>query len=222
MISFKPQRTFFLLLIGFSIAFSGCNKCTEKQSGSYKFTDRELQIIPYSGPETLIFLNLSGDTMHFQAGERVSSMIQDYPNREDECKGNYYLLENNTIDISSGNNSWLFSLTLYVTPTPTSDVYSKIIEFEASVPAQRKTTLSDAFLLFEQDSIMRYQSASGPELIFHDSLTIGSKIFTNVYEINLIREYNNSTDWVDKIYYTISQGIVGFSTHRSELWYFKE
>ena len=199
-----------MLLIGVSFWLFSCNQCDEKQSGYYKFTPQELQIIPYSGHEVILFQNLSGDSLHFSAGDRISNMIQDYPNHEDECQGNYYWLEKNNIVISSNVNSWQFSITLGSNPTTTSNIYERVIGFEASIPAQRKKTLSDRYLLFEQDTITGPQNAYGTDLIFHPIITLGLKNFTNVYEIILIRVYYNSDDWVNKIYYTIKQGIVGF------------
>jgi hypothetical protein len=124
--------------------------------------------------------------------------------------------------ISSNVNSWQFSITLGSNPTTTSNIYERVIGFEASIPGQRKKTLSDRYLLFEQDTITGYQNAYGPDLIFHTSLTLGLKSFTNVYEINLIRGDLNADYWVNKIYYTINLGIVGFSTAQNELWYLGE
>ena len=213
------QKSINCLLFCFvSFWLFSCNQCDEKQSGYYKFTPQELQINPYYGHEVILFQNLSGDSLHFSAGDRISNMIQVYPNHEDECKGNYYWLETNNIVISSNSNSWQFSITLTSTPTATSNIYDKVIAFEASIPAQRKKTLSDANLLFERDTITGYMY-NYTDLFFHTSLTLGLKSFTDVYEIKLFRSDGNVEYWVNKIYYTIKLGIVGFSTQQNDLWY---
>ena len=201
-----------------SLYFFSCNGCHEYQSGKYNFTHEELQINPYNGHEVILFQNPSGDSLHLSAGERKSEIIRIYPNQEDECKNNYHVLEINNIVLSSNGNSWQFSITLAPIPTTTINGYNKSIGFSVSIPGQSKKTQSSASLMFEYDTITGYEY-NYSELFFHPSLTLGSKSFTDVYEIKLFRSDMTVEKWVDKIYYTIKLGIIGFSTNQNELWY---
>jgi hypothetical protein len=226
MTKFFSNKTYlyYLLLIGVTISFCGCNKnkCNEKQSGSYNFTPEELEIIPYHGHEVLIFQNLSGDSMNFSAGDRISNMNQLYTNPQDECQGNYYLLERNNIVISSNSNFWQFSLTLQPSPTQTSNNYTKKIGFEALIPNQSQYTFSYSAFLFDQDTITINPHASTSELIFHYTLVLGLNSFKDIYEMGLQRSNGGIEYWVNKIYYSIDLGIVGFSTNQNEIWYLVE
>jgi hypothetical protein len=208
----------FFVISCISLYFFSCNGCHEYQSGKYNFTREELQINPYNGHEVVIFQNLSNDSLHFSAGERTSEIIRIYPNQEDECKNNYHVLEVNKIVLSSNSNSWQFSISLAPIPTMTINLYDKSIGFDVSIPGQSKKTQSSAALMFEHDTITGYYE-NYSNLGFHPSLTLGSKSFIDVYEIELFRSDMTVEKWVNKIYYTIKQGIVGFSTDQNELWY---
>ena len=208
---------YFLICFILFWSFS-CDKCQEKQIGYYEFTPQDLQINPYYGHEVILFQNLSGDSLNFSVGDRKTNMIKASQVHQDDCNGNYYMLATNTMVVSSISNSWQFSITLHSYPTATSNIYDKVIEFEASIPGQSKKTISNANLLYEPDTITGYQW-NYSDLFFHNSLTVGSKSFTDVYEIELFLQEATLDKWVNKIYYNIKLGIVGFSTNQDELWY---
>jgi len=212
------KRINYFIICCISFCFLCCNKCHEKQLGYYNFSPQDLQINPYSGNELIKFQNLSGDSLHFSVGSRVSNMTKKYQVHQDENNCNYYMLATNNMVISSNSNSWQFSITLHSYPSATSNIYDKVIEFESSIPGQSKKTISNANLLYEPDTITGYQW-NYSDLFFHNSLTLGSKSFNDVYEIELFLQEATIDKWVNKIYYNIKQGIVGFSTNQDELWY---
>ncbi len=212
----------YLLLICISFWFFSCGKCPEKQTGKYNFTSEELQINPYNGQEVLLFRSLLEDSVNFSVGDRISDIVKVYPIYVDdgECNGNYTVVETNSTVITSNSNSWQFSIFLRFFPNPSMPGYYKSIKFGAVIPGQNTKTNSDATVIFERDTITGY-NYSWPygDLIYHKSLTLGSKSFTDVYEIELIRNNVTIDNWVNKIYYTIRQGIVGFSNNQNELWF---
>jgi hypothetical protein len=216
------KRINYLIICCISIFFLCGNKCHEKQLGYCNLSPQDLQINPYNGNELIKFQNLSGDSLQFLVGSRVSNITKKYSPNQDEYSCNYYMFETNNMVISSNSNSWQFSIILHSYPTGTSNIYDKVIEFQAFIPEQSKNSFSQRYLLFEQDTITGNQYSVGPDLIYHTSLTLGLKSFTNVYEITLGPSDVKVDYWVNKIYFTIKQGIVGFSTNQNELWYLRK
>ncbi|MCH8331597.1 MAG: hypothetical protein IH946_09515, partial [Bacteroidetes bacterium] len=67
-------------------------------------------MIPYEGFETLIFTNISADTLIFQSHDRDSYYTLDGdPEHVPTCKdpGNSYTLENDTINFYLDNTKWI-------------------------------------------------------------------------------------------------------------------
>jgi len=211
----------YFIFFGILFCFSCCNKCHKKQLGYYDFSPQDLQINPYNGHEVLLFQNLSSDSLLFSAGSRESYMIETYNSQHDEYNCDYYVLEKNDMLITSNNNSWKFSILLSTCPSPSTSGFYKTITFGSVLKEQTIETNSQSTVIFERDTITSYNYYwPYDDLIFHKTLTLGPNSYTDVYEVDLIREDVNFDNWVDKIYYNIKKGIVGFSTHANELWYF--
>jgi len=160
--------------------------------------------------------------VHFSVGDRISDIAKVYPIYVDdeECNGNYTFVETNSTAISSNSNSWQFSIFLRFFPNPSMHGYYKSIKFGAVIPGQNTKTNSAATVIFERDTITGYNYYwPYGDLIFHKSLMLGTMSFTDVYEIELIRDNVTIDKWVNKLYYNIDQGMVGFSTNQNDLWY---
>lgn len=224
MLSVLPKK---LLIFSISLIlasfFYSCNKCPEKKVGEYRFTSEELQINPYNGNEGLLFKNLTGDSVSLTVGDRSSGMIKVFTIYVDdgECNGNYTLVETNNTVISSNDDSLQFTIFLRFFPEPSVPGFYKSMRVEAKIQDLNKKTISSVSVTFEQDKITGYDSGSGSneDLLFHKSLTLGAKHFSDVYEFEVHLWSQTGNNWVSKMYYSIQQGIVGFSTHQNELWY---
>ena len=210
----------YFLICCISICFIYCNKCHEKQIGYYNLSPQDLQIIPYNGNEVIKFQNLSGDSIHFSVGSRVSNMSKKYQVHQDETTCNYYMLATNNMVITSDSNSFQFSILLSTFPSPYISGCYKAITFGSMIHGPSNETSSQSTVIFEPDTIISYDYYwPYGDLIFHKSLTLGTKSFTDVYEIELILQAATINKWVNKLYYNIDQGIVGFYTNQNELWY---
>jgi len=220
----RKNSIFYFFLVCVSWWFYGCSKCPEKQVGNYKFTVKELQINPYNGNEILLFRNLLQDSIQFLVGDRQSDIIKVYSIYEEgDCKGNFTSVETNNTLICSNPNTWQFSIFLRFFPNPTISGFYKSITLAAVIREQNKNSNSQTSVIFEKDSITGYDYYwPYGDLIFHKSLTLGSKSFTDVYEIELKLQDATINKWVNKIYYNIKKGIVGFSTNLNVIWYVEE
>ena len=78
-----------LAFILFALTLTSC--CKSKQIGTIRFSESDLIVNPYTGDETLQFIDDSNNMITYNNGER-SIFMQEFP----ECDGgccDYYLVE---------------------------------------------------------------------------------------------------------------------------------
>jgi len=212
-----------LLLIIAALTLSNCHKCVENQLATYKFSTDELRINPYVGNEVFIFKSLSGDSLKLTVNSRSSTSLKRYQNynasgSSSDCPGDYVTLESNITPITSSNNSWSFLVRLFMEYSFSNNTALKLISTEVTyLPGQQNYSISTGTSRFETDTLFCYETSGSP--VFHNTLTLGPKTFQNVYEVALVTQVIKNERYATYLYYSVAEGIVGFATYPSEIWY---
>lgn len=204
--------------------FTQCKKCEEHQVGFVKPSPDCLSINPYSGNEFLIYKNSAGDSVLFNKGIRGNSTenkYQYYSTAEyHECRGDYYIIESNNTTFKSINKLWEFSINLtfgYYYHFPPTDT---IIQFQMYTDRNNHVKgLSHRDLVFGKDTIYNSTTLFDTGYVFHKTLTLGQTTYNNIYEILLTSDSGAEFDIALKEYYSITYGLVGFSTFYGENWF---
>lgn len=212
----------FLACSFFLILFTQCNKCEQHQSGNLTLTPDDLTINPYTGNELIIFKNLNGDSAVFGQGSRIKTIETQYQYAAGEnngCRGDYVELESNSTTFKSINTLWRFSIMLSFEYHFSDNSSSRFISFRmSSDQTQNYHGYSDRDLKYDVDTLYNRIYLTDTAYQFHRTLTLGQKSFNNVYEIKLIGS-PVSDELATCLYYSITEGIVGFITNRDENWY---
>jgi hypothetical protein len=174
--------------------------------GSFYLTGEDKSVIPYSGNVTLTFKNLSGDSLIFSSHGRNSTMIElNTPdNNNDDCLKSYCEVERDEIWITSDSNPQDF-LRLSLSRNKNYFTRFSIYSYMNSIP---NCHVNDGCYV----NAMNFYYSKDSLITPMDSIIIGSRIFYSVYKF---QSENNV------LYYTISQGIVGFKEVEGQDWYLK-
>jgi len=215
-----------ILLLSFLVIqiFISCQKnCESNLLGSVRFSQTDLNIIPYQGNEQLIYISSSGSQIIFNGGNRVSHYGTDgdqwveFPGSDDYCPGNFYYTERNGIKFyATVSGSWMgFEMGM-------TDPFNNPVKkyFGISV-----TVLDSIYWYFGSsyrfDSLNLYDVKPPYEIICaNDSVLIGSKVFYNVYVFQTGSDYHYPTVGnLKTVFYSLSQGIVGFQNENGKTWH---
>lgn len=219
------KRTVFLLIVMVlsSLLFVQCKKCKTEELSDKNFTAEDLAIVPYNGTEKLTFKNEVGDSICFTGQGRSSTMNVTYEVRDwdgEECHGDHRMVEFNKIEFTCDNADTTIAVYLrFHHPfNETENEKHILIEWEHS-----DNNASPEFFgiyTFYSDTIKSPESYPdsyyGIILNYYGSyypLHIGNKTFTRVYEMTYFDSFGFS------IYYSVSQGIVGFKERSGTVWY---
>ncbi len=194
------------ILILFSIlfcllVFTQCKK--EKKLGTLKFTEAELNIVPYKVGDIIVFKDSVGDSFVYEVGSRNSEMYRYYRDPDNvgyKGASDYYDHERNNTSLKDGRFELGFN-----DPFITNKIkkyFSVSIKFEGQ-------SFSESYE-FEANSIT--------PSTYHDTLTIVNRKFNSVYEL---KEYSASSPDNFLLFYTFKEGIVGFKTNDGKSWYLK-
>jgi hypothetical protein len=196
------------------------NCCDSKLINEYTFSPADLKVNPYTGKETLIFNNVGGTSLTFASGSRNSSTETLYKdlslNEEKKCKGDYFQSEVNVTSFTSTDNELQIKVILYFYPFTDNSTAKKAIGIMAdNIHVNSGFGGRDAY--FDEDTIYNHgPSVSDSSYIYHDSINLGPKSFTHVYEFNL---QASALATIDMVYYSIAEGIVGFDTRNQGIFY---
>ena len=178
-----------------------CGKCRTKDTGDYYFSSSDLSILPYSGNEILVYKNSAGDSIRLTGVNRYSKMEQGYTSQEGEmdCPETTFKYETNTTNFNGndGNYIW-FKLTKNIAIKNSFHFYFIIkspISFEEGVS-----------IGFESGKLFDYYGAL---MTPDDTLSINNIVFHSVYKLTKNDEI---------LYYTLTDGIVGFKTADNVEW----
>jgi hypothetical protein len=211
----KKAVSILVLIIFFISIFNSCKKnCESENLGTFKFTSTDLQIIPYQGTDSLIFSDSLGNSITYNGIGRgsVEDYHDQYPNLNNDpnfCIGNYFYTENNDVAFGVNGKDYHFGINLSLSMdsgSPFGQNIKKIFGFDISY----KDTKDWYFGITLNIDGLRL---SGNNISYKDSLKIGPNKFFSVY----VMTQNN--DNLKTVFYTISQGVVGFRTNNGHTWY---
>jgi len=204
------MKTHLPLYSCFSITVSlflfGCSDCKNVNLGSKVFTTSERAIIPYSGPDSIVFMDLDSNISVFASNDRINQVLHGVP--DEDCLSSYYLVEEDRISFYSQDSSRIvFKIGLedIATNRKYLDIY-----------LENFTKKSESYVrnYFESDTI--YNSFYPDSLIYYEWYILLNKVFFHVYEMKT-REYT-STNGIKSFYYTLNEGLIGFKTKNNEIW----
>ena len=223
-ISMKKTISILLLSILAIQILNSCQKnCQSNLLGSVRFSQTDLNIIPYKGNEQLTYIASSGHKITFNGGNRISHYgsegdeYVEFPKSDDYCPGNYYYTETNEIDFNGTvSGSWI-NFDMGMTTPFTSPVKKHI--------GILITVLDSIYWVFDNtyrfDSLKLYDFSPPYGIIpANESVSIGSKVFYNVYVLQSgMYLHSKTVGNLETVFYSITEGIVGFQNEYGKTWY---
>jgi len=220
----------FLIIPSFLIP-CGCKKstdpgCVETNMGKISFTPQEKLIQPYRLGDSLVFFNavqnkLATFTCTDQAFfyQNISENDPDnpwYPG----CLGNYYTTE---ASYTKFYNSFKKTIQIWMTtgnPLDTT-LRENSIRFIISVQGDSIHPF-DGLYAFRADSLFNYPHFPAAHIeMYYDTINISGRLYHKVYLLKGSSAPNN-IEKITQMYYSVSDGILQFSTNEGKLWSLKE
>jgi hypothetical protein len=214
-----------LLLLSF---FVQCHHCHDTQLSSLSFTQDDLAINPYKDTDIFFFISSTHDTLRFLAERSTVNTLVQQNNTgpdltiTDNCRGEWY---NTQVDFTGGfiNSANLISIALGLPNLISGSPNVKTIAFSCWNYDQAVARFEGRFR-FDKDTIMTLTGATKAGFVegYLDSLTLGPNTYAHVYKLHIDQAYYTGTaylDWVERIYYSISEGLVGYSLKSGKYYY---
>ena len=209
------------------LMLAGCKKhhesnCVEIDHGTVSFTPQERLIQPYRVHDSLVFINerlnirvTYSCTFHTSAYQVASENAPDAQGNI-ECLGNYYRVEYSLTKFYEMPKKFIFLSA--VTSYPFDTMY-KENRFQVGIGFPGDSIYPfDGFYGFREDSLFYYPHFPYAKIDqFYDTITIGRKLYHKVYLLegtHLPANYEQ----IIKIFYSVSEGILGFSTNKFNAW----
>ena len=220
--------TFFC--VSFVFIFIGCRK-KPTQLPDKRFTQSELNILPYIGTETLTFKNIAGDSVLYTGQGKKSNLYmvhelnQDY--EENRGKGDFRNVE--TVYLSFKKTNSNATIDIYLSfPHPFNER-----ENEKNMSIKFNYYDINSFMfngtyLFEAGSIMSLNHTQYYYIsyvtAYHDSLTLANRTYYHVFEMtrdvsDILPQYQDIQ--ITNLYYSSLEGIVGYKIKTGAIWYLK-
>jgi len=195
--------------------------CQSNLLGSVRFTQEDLNIIPYKGSEQLVYIASSGNQIIFNGANRISHygaegyQYVEFPKSDDYCPGNYYYTETNAMDFhGTTSGSWLnFDMAM---TNPFIGPIQKHLGISLTVRDSVNWVFSDIYR-FDSLQLFTYDPPYGT-IPVNDSVLIGSKIFYKVYVLQSGKKKDSSVGYLQTVYYSLTEGVLGFRNEPGETW----
>ncbi len=216
----KKQTFNLMLLCSILLIFTQCKKeCvidpdkSSKSLGTIKLSNAELDIVPYSVNDSLIFKDSLGNTKLFIVELIQKPLYRMYKNGGTDSSTDYYEIEQLSVKLSNNTNSISIilkaPLPYYCSNQNINYNFLRILlglpDFNSSLPGYSYSCYLDPTDF--------YYNLNGTAIPFHNSLTLFINTYNSVYEI--ITNYSNQT----VLYYNKTEGIVGFRLDNGAIWY---
>lgn len=223
------SRIAFLWMAALLIALQSCKKKQETTSneqalGSFTFTSEELAIIPYPTYDTLIFRSTAGDSIVFLLNGRrtTDSRYYKYPENPSGYKGDYYTSQEVSTGFGSKANDFLAFHLSFSDPfkEKSGTKYFSISLMHHSFEACSWY----ATFRFAADTIMSYlpdtSFTNGGYVKSRSSqMLIGPLMYKGVYDLRAPQPSGYCLDYVNRLFYSISEGVQGFSLYSGKTYY---
>jgi hypothetical protein len=224
------KRTLLLMLFLLSaFTLMRCKRCKQEELPDKKFTQQEQAIIPYAGSETLTFKDSSGDSVCYTGQGRISTMnlnheVMDWDG--EECQGDYRQIESVSLNYKGTNSDTTIGFRMRFYHAFNDYENDKIFSLSISYSTPNMENIFYGSFSFELNTLINNIHGQLPLQsyisAFHDTLTILNKKYYSVYELtwdtsNILPQYQHL--FVSSVYYSISQGLVGYKKTTGAIWY---
>jgi hypothetical protein len=190
-----------------------------------QFSQKELDMIPYKGNETLVFKSTTEPFLSYTGTQRTTQSgiyYEDLKNVEEtHCKGTYYYTQSSWIEFRSATGGYDLITEMYFTSLFDSGFIKGIFILGLNLKIDSIRNFSGQYV-FASDTLYNglHNAVYGTMIKgFHSSLQLGQKSYSNVYELDGDYGSPNITEWISSVYYCFSNGLVGFRTNKGKLWY---
>ncbi len=214
----KPSASLLISLIFlFSISVGCKKKCKEKELATFSFSIQDKKLIPYKGNETLVLNFKNGNYDSLKGIGRADSYYDVYENlssNNTDCK-NYYTLEYNRFNFPTvlvNQSAFLISISQEFTD-PLYTYNQKYLNIEIGA-TYAKGCFYDGNFLFDNDTI----AINNEKVFFDPIITIGSKVYLSVYELNS-DFHTETTFFITTVYYTVYEGIIALKNNSGDFIY---
>jgi hypothetical protein len=194
------------------------------------FSQQDLNINPIRDNDTILMVSSQNDSLILFGYRKMMNLIimENYPSSDEfalyGCRGQWYHWQQNFSGLNNRNieNLWI-DIDLRLPVLFESCWNEKSIYFSVEIHNDSTGNFIGKFK-FGNDSILPSSCPKGNEVIegYFDNITIGQRTFSNVYKFysdpsnDTQNKYHN---WIQIVYYSISEGVVGLSLKNGEFYY---
>jgi len=202
------------------------SNCIEINHGTISFTPQELLIQPYGVHDSLVFINETLNTLvSYKCTDQVTAYQIVSENEPDsfgkiKCLGNYYETEYSITKFYNSTKKFIyFSETV---PYPFDTIYKENgIHIGLGLPGDTIYPF-DGYFAFQKDTLYNYPYLPVANICeFYDTINIGNKLYHHVYLLEG-SHLPVGFEKIIKIFYSISDGILRFSTNKDNVWSLKQ
>lgn len=223
------KRHSILIFVLSLLLCQSCNKNDDEDSchnnllGIFQFSTSERNIIPYYHSDTLRFRSIQkhSDSLVFIFQSRYSDLdpILENINPLDKCWGNYYECEDDNVSFVNDSLGTLFFDIQFSDPFQSHKVLKYFTIFVENENYSKKY---EGIFCIQGDSIFNnpgtLYSDTGSVTGYHNSFTIDSSTFYNVYELKGAEFQPPITNYIATIYYSTVEGVDGFKFNTGEIY----
>jgi len=216
-----------VLIITVVLLLTGCKKhnesgCVETNHGTTSLTPQELLIQPYGVHDSLVFFNESLNSKISYCCTNQSTSYQTVSENQPDsqghiaCLGNYFKKEVSATQFYISTKK--FIVFFEYAPDLLDTMYIENgLQIGIGIPGDTIYPF-DGFYAFRQDTLFTYPRWPAAQVDqFYDTITIANKVYSNVYLLEGAHLPIGS-ERIIKILYSVSDGILRFSTNRDNVW----
>jgi hypothetical protein len=214
------------VLCSMLLVFTQCRKSNDEilikegvKKGEVTLTNAELNIVPYQLNDSVVFRDSIGNSHTFKVSYRETHFNRTFKDGGTDNTTDYYEIENLSVWLSDNNGYYIrLELTAPLPQYCSNQWINKnyfVICFEPAY-AMDSTFFRSTFPNYV-DTTDFYYTLNGVSIPYHSSITIFNKTFSSVYELISYND-NASENYIQRVYYTTSQGIVGYQTKGGKDW----
>lgn len=228
----KPLYSLIFLFI--ILILSCCKKnsgsittCTENYQGKITLTSQEKLIQPYGINDSLVFINeIDSSVVAYKCKFHVPNLFTLSENSPYDigytgCLGNYSGIEYYLVQFNDQQTPWLRIQLAPPNPYDTTN-HNATMRLTLSIRGD-STLLFDGLFGISSDTIFNAHWPLSTVSAFYDTMIIAGITYKKVYLLECSSHV--PAQWYDritKVYYTISDGIIMFTTKKGKIWRISE
>jgi hypothetical protein len=192
---------------------------TPKKLGDVIPSNQEKNVIPYNSNDRMVFENSKGDSISYSVDSAfVSYLGRMYKGGGTEVS-DYYDVYNYSLSLKdkSGKSDFIDlcpALPDYISNGHKGQMYLRIgLDYPNNINYQ---PTFDCYL-----DTTKFNSMLDGVINFHSTITIAGREFNNVYELKSTLQPNDSYEYFTSCFYSMTRGVVGFTTNKGDSWSLK-